>query len=176
MNNLAGNKEYAVTVVAFDAAGNRSAASTPIVVRTREQEVTTWQASGVYVSGQRVTHNGLMYEAKWWTQGETPGKADVWKLLTTNVVAEWQADRAYNAGEQVTYNGVTFTAKWWTKGETPNSADVWQSKTPAASVAAWNATTVYTAGQRATYNGVVYEAKWWTRGETPGKANVWKAL
>ncbi|KAF8649213.1 hypothetical protein AX16_005940 [Volvariella volvacea WC 439] len=40
--------------------------------------VAAWSASAVYVGGNRVSYNGRLYTAKWWTQGETPGAADVW--------------------------------------------------------------------------------------------------
>jgi chitinase len=37
-----------------------------------------WSQSTVYVGGNEVSYNGHRYRAKWWTQGETPGRADVW--------------------------------------------------------------------------------------------------
>jgi chitinase len=37
-----------------------------------------WSSSAVYTGGDRVTHNGRTWRAQWWTQGETPGAADVW--------------------------------------------------------------------------------------------------
>jgi chitinase len=37
-----------------------------------------WSASAVYTGGMEVTYKGHTYKAKWWTQGETPGSADVW--------------------------------------------------------------------------------------------------
>jgi chitinase len=37
-----------------------------------------WSASAVYTGGMEVTYTKHTYKAKWWTQGETPGKADVW--------------------------------------------------------------------------------------------------
>ncbi|KPH95671.1 chitinase [Pseudoalteromonas porphyrae] len=40
-----------------------------------------WQSSAVYNSGDQVSHNGGKYQAKWWTQGQEPGKANVWKSL-----------------------------------------------------------------------------------------------
>lgn len=40
-----------------------------------------WQAAAVYNSGDKVTYQGNKYQAKWWTQGNEPGVADVWKLL-----------------------------------------------------------------------------------------------
>ncbi|WP_169307354.1 cellulase family glycosylhydrolase [Chitiniphilus eburneus] len=43
-----------------------------------------WTSGGVYTGGQRVTHNGVNYEAKWWTQGDNPAQSGdwgVWKSL-----------------------------------------------------------------------------------------------
>jgi chitinase len=37
-----------------------------------------WSATAVYTGGMEVTYNDHTYKAKWWTQGETPGQADVW--------------------------------------------------------------------------------------------------
>lgn len=74
---------YSFTVKAVDAAGNVSAASNIVNVTTPNAPTTypAWSASTTYVGGNKVTHNGVNYEAKWWTLGETPGKADVWKVI-----------------------------------------------------------------------------------------------
>lgn len=42
-----------------------------------------WDASKVYNSGDQVTYNGKTYQAKWWTQGETPNDAEwsAWKTI-----------------------------------------------------------------------------------------------
>ncbi|KAF9259245.1 hypothetical protein L218DRAFT_670920 [Marasmius fiardii PR-910] len=40
--------------------------------------VAAWVSTTAYTGGQSVTYGGHLYVAKWWTQGETPGKADVW--------------------------------------------------------------------------------------------------
>ncbi|MFO6425192.1 glycosyl hydrolase family 18 protein [Motilimonas sp. KMU-193] len=42
-----------------------------------------WIATSIYLSGDKVSHNGTTYEAKWWTQGEEPGVAQwgPWKAL-----------------------------------------------------------------------------------------------
>jgi|GEM_PF-915535 len=37
-----------------------------------------WEATKVYVGGNKVQHQGFEYTAKWWTQNETPGIAGVW--------------------------------------------------------------------------------------------------
>ncbi|GEN86670.1 lytic polysaccharide monooxygenase [Oceanobacillus sp. FSL W8-0428] len=40
-----------------------------------------WDANNVYLGGDKVTYNGKVYQAKWWTTGETPGSAGVWELV-----------------------------------------------------------------------------------------------
>ncbi|MCR8842705.1 carbohydrate-binding protein [Paenibacillus sp. SC116] len=40
-----------------------------------------WNAKKAYVGGATVTFNGVTYQAAWWTQGEEPGKAGVWKVV-----------------------------------------------------------------------------------------------
>lgn len=37
-----------------------------------------WTSSAVYTAGNRVTHGGHTWRAKWWTQGETPGTTGEW--------------------------------------------------------------------------------------------------
>ena len=40
--------------------------------------VAGWSSSAVYTGGNTASYNGHNWSAKWWTQGETPGTADVW--------------------------------------------------------------------------------------------------
>ena len=43
-----------------------------------------WSSTAVYVAGNQVTYNGSLWQAKWWTQGDTPGgSAGVWTLVTS---------------------------------------------------------------------------------------------
>lgn len=37
-----------------------------------------WEASKVYVGGNKVSYQGFEYAARWWTQGNTPGTNEVW--------------------------------------------------------------------------------------------------
>src|SRR5690606_8663843 len=37
-----------------------------------------WQSGAVYVGGDRVSHNGTEYRAKWWTTNEEPGTTGEW--------------------------------------------------------------------------------------------------
>ncbi|GHI83592.1 glycoside hydrolase family 19 protein [Streptomyces xanthophaeus] len=38
----------------------------------------SWTSSAVYTNGQSASHNGHNWQAKWWTQGETPGTTGQW--------------------------------------------------------------------------------------------------
>lgn len=38
-----------------------------------------WDKTAVYNGGDNVVFEDKIYKAKWWTQGETPGKSDVWE-------------------------------------------------------------------------------------------------
>ncbi len=86
INGLDADTSYTFSVTARDGAGNVSApttiqASTQPVNACTEQE---WSTGTVYTGGQRVSYNGNVYEAKWWTQGERPdlsGEWGVWKLI-----------------------------------------------------------------------------------------------
>ncbi|MFD0587458.1 lytic polysaccharide monooxygenase [Paenibacillus sp. GCM10027627] len=85
VTGLTANTAYTFTVKAIDAAGNVSAASNSIPATTAQTPTTypTWSASAVYVQGSKVTYNGVNYEAKWWTQGETPSSSGTgaWKVI-----------------------------------------------------------------------------------------------
>ncbi len=106
----------------------------------------TWDASKAYNAGDTVTYNGKTYQAKWWTQGETPGASEwgAWKEVgdatdpvdptepveptepsEPEVPAEgtWDASTAYNSGDIVTYDGKTYRAQWWNQGEIPGSKE-----------------------------------------------------
>ncbi|MFF4898152.1 glycoside hydrolase family 19 protein [Streptomyces sp. NPDC001068] len=37
-----------------------------------------WNSGAVYTGGMTASYNGDNWQAKWWTQGETPGVAEVW--------------------------------------------------------------------------------------------------
>ena len=58
---------------------------------SQEEEVTGtgWDPSAVYLGGDQVAHNGVVYEAKWWTQGVEPGTTGewgVWKVVESTSV------------------------------------------------------------------------------------------
>ncbi|MCS3459800.1 glycosyl hydrolase family 18 protein [Aeromonas sp. BIGb0445] len=85
-----------------------------------------WQASVAYNGNAKVSHNSLVWQAKYWTQGNEPSRsADQWKLVS-QVQLGWDAAVAYNAGDLTTHQGHSWKAQYWTKGEEPGVAVVWQ--------------------------------------------------
>ncbi|UFJ43309.1 lytic polysaccharide monooxygenase [Brevibacillus humidisoli] len=74
---------YTYTVRTVDVAGNTSPFSQPLTVKTTADgsELPVWDPNTVYHGGDRVQHEGAIYEARWWTLGEEPGHADVWRKV-----------------------------------------------------------------------------------------------
>lgn len=88
-------------------------------------KVPAWQSGKVYNGGDKVSHNQLVWRAKYWTQGNEPSRAaDQW-ALESNVQLGWAASVAYNGGDVTNHNGRQWKAKWWTQGNEPGKNDVW---------------------------------------------------
>ncbi|MCZ8520457.1 MULTISPECIES: lytic polysaccharide monooxygenase [Paenibacillus] len=83
-SGLTAGTTYTYSVVAVASAG-KSSQSSPLAVKTSGGASTSypaWNAATAYTGGSKVSYNGANYEAKWWTQGETPSAASsVWKLI-----------------------------------------------------------------------------------------------
>ncbi|MHA6482363.1 lytic polysaccharide monooxygenase [Paenibacillus sp. strain BS8-2] len=131
-SGLSASTSYSYTVVALDAANNRSAASAALALTTKAAPVapptnptTAWDGTKVYVAGDIVSYNGIEYKASWWTQNERPDSSDVWKPVSGSAAQSWNGTKAYNGGDIVVYEGHTYKAKWWTKGDKPGQAGVW---------------------------------------------------
>ncbi|WEG73576.1 lytic polysaccharide monooxygenase [Vagococcus intermedius] len=132
---LKADTTYSYTVTAFDKAGNESAKSNKLTLKTKTAETTppeegnktTWDESKVYDLGDTVVYKGVEYKAKWWTQGDVPSDSQAWELVDTSEVVEWNSSKAYSGGAKVMYEGVHYQAKWWTQGDTPSAnSTVWE--------------------------------------------------
>ncbi len=44
-------------------------------------DVATWETNAVYGGNDKVSYQGKIYQAKWWSQGNTPTAGDPWALL-----------------------------------------------------------------------------------------------
>ncbi|PHE82822.1 chitin-binding protein [Bacillus toyonensis] len=63
--NLTANKEYKYTVKAVDIAGNTSVQSNILPIKTKDQNVSyeKWDPKKAYIKGDKVEHQGKVYEA-----------------------------------------------------------------------------------------------------------------
>nr|WP_279387179.1 glycosyl hydrolase family 18 protein [Natrarchaeobius chitinivorans] len=48
------------------------------MVAAQDQEYPEWDPDAVYTGGDRVVHDGAIWEARWWTQGDEPGEGGQW--------------------------------------------------------------------------------------------------
>ncbi|KAF9377450.1 hypothetical protein BGX21_003190 [Mortierella sp. AD011] len=102
-----------------------------------------WSASASYNAGAKVSYNGHLYTAQWWSQNNTPTDG-----------APWTDNGACSGGA---------TASPTPTGTTGNCA----------SVSPYSSSTAYTGGAQVTSGGYIYTAQWWTQGDAPGSASVW---
>lgn len=123
VNGLTANTAYSFTVKAYDAAGNVSNASPPLQVTTDPGNntctVAAWISSQAYTVGQQATYNGIIYEAKWWTQGDRPdlsGEWGVWKVIgpcgggTTDTIAPSVPGNLQSTGKTSTSVSLSWNA------------------------------------------------------------------
>ncbi|BAS67320.1 glycosyl hydrolase family 18 protein [Bathymodiolus septemdierum thioautotrophic gill symbiont] len=86
----------------------------------------TWDSLQVYNNGDKVLYKGVVYSAKWWTQGNPP-PAPEWGRVSAETdssgVAIWKASDVYNGGDTIVHNGKKYTAKWWTQGNPPPASE-----------------------------------------------------
>ena len=65
-------------LVQDNARGGPSPSPTPTPTATPAPCHPAWSRTTVYTGGNRVTHLGVNYEAKWWTLGEDPSLSGEW--------------------------------------------------------------------------------------------------
>jgi chitinase len=100
--------------------------------------IPAWDSSKTYsINETQVSYKGNIYKNQWWTSGETPGVAAVWKfvnyctgggpdLTETCGYEKWSSDKTYeNPGINIYYNEKIYKNQWWTSGETPGINAVW---------------------------------------------------
>ncbi|WP_407320155.1 metallophosphoesterase [Isoptericola halotolerans] len=97
-----------------------------LTARAAEPAPAAWDAGTVYDEGDRVTHDGAVFEASWWTRDQTPGASAYgpWQEIATtdDGTAVWTPSRIFTAGDVVVHDGVEFTARWWTRNQEPGAS------------------------------------------------------
>lgn len=102
-----------------------------------------WSDAAAYLEGTKVVWHHTVYQAKWWTEGDTPDSPVLqdwqtpWKLigpvlpgekpipqptLPAGTYPDWSGTSAYNTGQRVLFNDTPYQAKWWTQGSSPAAA------------------------------------------------------
>ncbi|CAM4243636.1 lytic polysaccharide monooxygenase [Pseudoalteromonas byunsanensis] len=78
---VSADTEYTINVTVSDGELSTSAQVSVTVKDVNQSEFPAWRPEATYVGGDKVSHNGKNYQAKWWTRGEEPGTALVWLAL-----------------------------------------------------------------------------------------------
>lgn len=112
-----------------------------------------WRPEAQYVEGYKVVRHGLVYQAKWYTQGQEPSTtvanpADMpWSLVgpigsddvpfapktvATGTYPDWSPAHLYTKGDRVLLEGLPYEARW------TNQAEVPQTLLPVGPDSAWN--------------------------------------
>jgi len=142
-----------------------------------------WVDTTVYTQGDTVRHDGAVYEAMWWTQGQEPGTNPngAWQEIRLNADGDivWTASRVFDTGDVVVYDDATFEAFWWNRNETPgaNPNGAWQEiRVNEDGGTVWTPSRVFEHGDVAVHDGVEYVAQWWNRNSEPGNGGPWQPV
>lgn len=83
--------------------------------------VSNWESDRKYVKGDEVVYNGALWQAKWWSEGNTPenGVQSPWQEVYEDIVSPWSATTVYTEGDQIILEGKVWEAKWWNEGRKP---------------------------------------------------------
>nr|WP_216645232.1 ExeM/NucH family extracellular endonuclease [Isoptericola halotolerans] len=121
---------YNATIL-YDDSPFRSSDHDPLVVGLElaadAPAAPAWEAGTVYTAGDRVTHDGRLFEALWWTRGQTPGESpwSAWAEIGAPVETDagtfpaWTPSQVYVGGETVAHDGEVWQARWWTRNQEP---------------------------------------------------------
>lgn len=95
-------------------------------VNAAKIDVKSWNPNRVYKDGDKVTYTGYIWEAHWYTKGETPADtAAVWNRIgmldETDGYPIWTPEGVYREGNRVDYDGAVWEARWWTEGDEPST-------------------------------------------------------
>ncbi|WP_245885776.1 ExeM/NucH family extracellular endonuclease [Xylanimonas oleitrophica] len=94
--------------------------------------VPAYSPTTIYTGGEKVTYQGKVYQAQWWTQGAAPG-ASPWGSwmevgaevkTSTGTFLRWTDSWVYTGGETVVHDGHLWKARWWTRNQAPG-AELW---------------------------------------------------
>ncbi|MCE2571954.1 carbohydrate-binding protein [Motilimonas eburnea] len=84
-----------------------------------------WQPEQIYQKGDVVRFAEELYQARWWTQFESPGPAWAsWERIKHDNEA-WQQEQVYEQGDKVLFEGQLYQAQYWNQGNSPAVSGAW---------------------------------------------------
>ncbi|MEM1332679.1 MAG: carbohydrate-binding protein, partial [Actinomycetota bacterium] len=103
-------------------------------ITVAEVDLPSWQPSQTYTDGERVEHEGSIYEARWWSVATEPQLrpndpyAHPWHHVGTIDGSEstsvgpprWTPSAVYDRGVEVVHRGQLFRARWWNTDVEPD--------------------------------------------------------
>ncbi|WP_249435837.1 glycosyl hydrolase family 18 protein [Paenibacillus sp. Marseille-Q4541] len=161
VSGLTANTSYTFTVKAKDAAGNVSAASNAVTVKTAAAPVADTQAPTVPVNLASSAQTETSITLGWTASTDNVGVTGYDVYNGTTLAATVTGTTATVSG--LTANtSYTFTVKAkdaaGNMSAASNAITVKTSATPNPGVSEWKVNTAYTVGQLVTYNGKTYKA------------------
>jgi len=90
----------------------------------------TWSADVVFDNGDRVTYDGRIFQAQWWTRNQRPSQSGAWGAwmeigeavyIGGEYATLWTASRVFDNGDLVVYNNRVYRAEWWTRNQSPST-------------------------------------------------------
>ncbi|MCB5358371.1 carbohydrate-binding protein [Vibrio lentus] len=148
-----------------------------------------WDASTIYTN-ELVSHNGLVFKAKWWVKNSEPLVGnEAWELIS-ELELPWSGLVAYSGGDEVNHDDNRWKAKWWTRNDEPGTTGEWgvwriiKNETTPPTIPGtptepempsmkWQESKIYNNGDSVIFNGEIWTAYWWTKGEEPGSSGEW---
>ena len=96
-----------------------------VLERVGDSPPPAWDPAQVYVAGDTVGYQGVVFEAMWWTRGQEPGDPyGPWQEIATAAdgTALWTPSRVFVAGDVVLHDSVRYVAGWWTRNQEPGTS------------------------------------------------------
>lgn len=98
-----------------------------IGVAAEEPEHAPWASDSVYTGKDLVEHEGRVFEALWWTQGQEPGAApgSAWSEVGVPMQCDsgnypmWAPSSQFEGGETVVHEGTVYTSRWYSRNQAP---------------------------------------------------------
>lgn len=122
--SLDADSRIGLTLQSNDASNVTTARFTGLLLdgQSSDPALPEWTAAETFVSGDRVRHEGAVWSATWWTQGQTPGDPHgPWQEIRNDSdgAPVWTASRVFDGGDEVLHQGARYLAQWWTRNQEP---------------------------------------------------------